>query len=192
MTGRKINYLLTFLLLLANCRGTPPVNDINVPMGLHCYDYTGDWGTEEKETCTSASNKIKIGFYAYNPEPGFSGYNVYIIKGGSPTYETFQSIVSARIVNGSFTTAGDNYIVSGGVNFSPPRDNYYPTIPGYNYPEVKIKVIKIEFIIEYEPTFAGSSPIPISSGTYYIGVTGLDKTNVFESNISNIIQVNVP
>ncbi|HOJ49372.1 MAG TPA: hypothetical protein PKW55_01000 [Spirochaetota bacterium] len=194
MTGKKKKLLLFLIVpLFLSCKGTPPTNDLNSPMGLFCYDYiAGSWDTEEKEDCTASSSQIKIGFYAYNPEPGFTGYNIYIIKGGTPTYEDFQAIVNSRINNGSFTTGGDNYIISGGISFTPPQDNYYPTLPGYNYPEVKIKVIKIETLIEYEPTFSGPNPVAISSGVYYIGVTSLDKTNVVESKISNIIKVTVP
>lgn len=168
MTGNLKLAFLFFILFVVACEGTAPVNDLNIPMGL--------------EVTATTSSSITIKFYAYNPETDFSGFNVYIST-ALTTRAALQAVVSSRISGTAFTTAGDPYIISS----SSTVDNQYPTLPANNYSDLTTEVVSIEHTITYDGVLAS-----ISTGTYYIVVTALDKSNTIESEASNMASAVVP
>jgi len=149
-----------------SCKGTPPTNDLNIPMGLECTD-------------TTPSLPLRIYFYGYNPEPDFSGYNIYISTTHS-SWSSMQSLVDQHISNGGFSSSINNNIIS-----SVQGGNTYPTIPSYSLSQVSAGAQKVEFQINYDGASNGLN-LAVS---YYIGITAIDLNNVLESKISNIIKV---
>jgi len=165
MTGNKAAafFLIGILFLFSACKGTPPVNDLNVPMGLLLAERT--------------LSEIKIRFYAYNPEPDFTGFCVYLSTTHT-TWEAFQTLSESG--KAATLPVVDPYLIS-----SVQGSQQYPTIPYYSFPEVTTKTTLIEYVIAYDG--AGN---PINAGTtYYIAVSALDVNNSMESAVSNVIQV---
>ncbi len=211
-TLKKILFICACIPLLGlTCETTPPVNDLNTPMGLKCTIVTGnttysDWYTNVVEAlawdadddCTGAN--IRIGFYAFNSETGLSGYNVYMVPNATCTgttqeiWDCMQGIVNDHILDGTFTSSSDDYIISrtSGTN------GIYPTIDDAT---VRTKVTSnmrlVPFDFDYGVSTYDNGPFPFTqdgleaapSGTYKVGVTAVNIGDVVESKISNIISI---
>ncbi len=165
MIGKKlfVAFFLSFLLFFSACEGTPPINDLNVPMGLSLV---------EKD-----ATSIKIQFYAYNPEPDFSGFCVYITT-TPQTWESYQAL--SETGKATALPVIDPYIVS-----AVQGSRQYPTITYYAFPEVTTKTTLINYTIKWDGFGNALTP-----NAYYIVISALDLNNSLESLVSNMIQVN--
>ena len=136
-------------------------DDLNPPLGLELVERT--------------SSYIKIRFRAYNPEPNFSGYLIYM----SISYDLYAQ--RARHIDLAKKTVNQEvemkYIVLNPNTLSLPTIEY--TFKNRITPQV------IEFTITKAPGNTELNP----NITYYIGVTAYDIVGLIESEMSNIIEV---
>lgn len=167
------NKIILFLIAVSffSCKAEPPINDLNVPMGLiGTYD----------------GAKIKLSFYAFNPEPNFYGFNVYITDCSvENNWDLIQGKVLQHIVGSTFNlTINNDYIISSTAVAAPNKT--FPTILSSSANGVTTKSTLVSYSVTYD---AYNNAISLASN-YCIGVTAIDMNDFIESALSNAIRCN--